>query len=59
MDLIEELYSHRIARDGMDDEGEEWGCRQCRKRHSSRLQAIQVVKSGSKGRVTKLRNAQK
>jgi len=42
----------------MDDEGEEWGCRQCRKRHSSRLQAIQVVKGCPKGGIVKHRNAQ-
>src|ERR1700732_908644 len=59
MDLIEELYSPRIARDSMDDEGEEWGCRQLQNRHLGRLQAIQVVKGHSKGRIVKLRNAQK
>ena len=42
----------------MDDEGEKWGCRLCRKRHSRRLQATQVVKSRSKGWITMPRNDQ-
>ena len=58
IDLIGELYIPKIARDSMDDGGEEWGCRQCRKRHSSRLQAIQVVKGCPKGGIVKHRNAQ-
>jgi hypothetical protein len=57
MDLIDELYKPKIAKDSMDDEGDEWGCSQCRKRHSSRLQAIQVVKSHPKGKIGKPRNA--
>jgi hypothetical protein len=33
MDLIYELYSPKIAKDSMDDEGDDWGCSQCTKRH--------------------------
>ena len=43
----------------MDDDEEEWGCRQCKMRHPGRLQIIQVVKSCLKGRIAKPKNAQK